>query len=241
MIDKRSSIPIYYQLAEDIRERLAQGEYVTGDLLPSERELSERYQISRMTVRQAITSLVNEGMLYRKKGTGTFVSEPKINQPLGGLTSFSEDMKARGLTPSNQLLRFEKVKCSKKSIGDILQLSASDDVYEIERVRLADNQPMAIESTWLNAKHVTDLNRKTVESSLYDYLEKEAGLHIGHAKQMLEASVISPREAELLEVENDLPVLTMERHTYLQDGSPLEVVYSRYRADKYRFMIDLTR
>ncbi|SDN85943.1 GntR family transcriptional regulator [Alkalicoccus daliensis] len=241
MINKQSSIPIYYQLAELIRERLAAGEYVPGDMLPSEREFSDRYDISRMTVRQAITSLVNEGILHRKKGTGTFVSAPKINQTLGGLTSFSEDMKARGLTPSNKLLRFEKVLCTRKDIRDILNLTEEDYVYEIERVRLADNQPMAIESIWLNARFVPDLHRDIVQSSLYDYLEKEAGLVIGEATQMLEASIISFEEAELLKVNKDAPVLMIERHTYLQEGTPLEVVRSRYRADRYRFSVDLPR
>src|SRR5690625_792519 len=102
MIDKNSPLPIYYQLSEQIKRLIETEQLLPGDLLPSEREYAERYNISRMTVRQAISNLVTESLLYRKKGKGTFVAEKKFEQNLQGLTSFSEDMQLRGYTPSNQ-------------------------------------------------------------------------------------------------------------------------------------------
>ena len=109
MIDKTSPLPIYYQLVEWIKGLIERGELKPGDSLPSEREYAERFSISRMTVRQAITELVNGGYLYRQKGVGTFVAEKKIEQQLMGLTSFTEDMKSRGMEPSSKLVGFEIV------------------------------------------------------------------------------------------------------------------------------------
>ncbi|PRO67198.1 GntR family transcriptional regulator [Alkalicoccus urumqiensis] len=240
MIDKHSSIPIYYQLAEQIKGRIHRGELAPGDVLPSERDFAEQYDISRMTVRQAITSLVNEGLLYRRKGTGTFVSEPKIEQAVGGLTSFTEDMRSRGLEPASRMLHFGEVPAP-GDVALILGIAEGDNVIEMRRIRLADNVPMALETTWLHPSVVHGLTEKEAESSLYSYLEETLGLIIGRAEQALEASLVMPEEADILGVEKGAPVLSIERRTYLADDRPLEVVRSKYRADRYRFMMDLQR
>lgn len=151
MINKNSPIPIYYQLGEQIKALIEKGELKPGDALPPEREFAEKYQISRMTVRQAFTQLVNEGYLYRMQGKGTFVAERKIEQLLQGVTSFSEDMKARGLEPSSELIRFE-MQPAAASIAEQLSIDESDPVYEIERIRLADGVPMALETSYLPVK-----------------------------------------------------------------------------------------
>lgn len=96
MLDKQSPIPIYIQIEEQLKQQIQQGDFPVGTAIPSERELTERFDVSRMTVRQAITNLVNDGLLYREKGRGTFVASPKVEQPLNGLTSFTEDMVKRG-------------------------------------------------------------------------------------------------------------------------------------------------
>ncbi len=107
MIDKHSSIPIYYQIEEIIRAQIDNMTLKPGDLLPSERELAEKYQISRMTARHALTNLVNQQLLYREKGKGTFVAHKKIAQPLSGLTSFTEDMEGRGMKTGNRVVDFQ--------------------------------------------------------------------------------------------------------------------------------------
>lgn len=109
-INKHSPVPIYHQIEEQLKAMIDKGELQPDMLLPSEREYSETFGISRMTVRQALSNLVSQGYLYRQKGKGTFVSKQKIKQPLQGLTSFSEDMKSRGRKPSSKLLRFEIIK-----------------------------------------------------------------------------------------------------------------------------------
>ena len=184
MINKQSPIPLYFQIEEDIREVIEKGKLKPGEGLPSEHEYAEIYQVSRMTVRQAITNLVNAGYLYRQKGRGTFVAERKIEQTLQGLTSFTEDMKARGLEPGSQLLKFELIPAS-ESIADCLHIKIHDPIYEIRRIRLANKIPMAVETTYMSANLVKALTEEIVNHSLYDYIEKELNLQINHATQLI--------------------------------------------------------
>ena len=148
MLDKQSPIPIYIQIEEQLKQQIQQGDFPIGTTIPSERELTERFDVSRMTVRQAITNLVNDGLLYREKGRGTFVASPKVEQPLNGLTSFTEDMMARGMVPSSKMINFEILE-PESDISAALQLAQGDEVYFVERIRFADDKPMAIERTYL--------------------------------------------------------------------------------------------
>jgi len=240
MINKNSPIPIYYQLEEKIKALIIQGELKTGDMLPSEREYADQYEISRMTVRQAISKLVNDGYVYRKKGTGTFVAEEKIEQPLQGLTSFTEDMKTRGMVPSNRLIYFRVVPAP-SYIATSLNIDEGAPVFEIQRSRLADGIPMALETNYLSEKLIPGLTEEIAQSSLYDYIENTLNNKIGEATQIIESSIVTEKEMELLEVKKGSPVLIIERKTSLLDGRPLEVVKSAYRADRYRFMINMKR
>lgn len=240
MIDKSSPLPIYYQIEEQLKKQIENGELKPNDSLPSEREFAERFEISRMTVRQAINNLVNDGYLYRQKGRGTFVSEKKLEQQLVGLTSFTEDMKARGMVPSSKLLSFEIIAASEK-IAEQLQISLHAPVYEIKRIRLADDVPMALESVYVSANLVKGLTESIVNDSLYRYIEEELGLKIGEANQTLESILASETEVNHLGISSYSPVLLIQRNTYLQDGTPLEVVKSSYRADRYKFTINMTR
>lgn len=240
MIDKSSPLPIYYQIEEQLKKQIENGELKPNDSLPSEREFAERFEISRMTVRQAINNLVNDGYLYRQKGRGTFVSEKKLEQQLVGLTSFTEDMKARGMVPSSKLLSFEIIAASEK-IAEQLHISLHTPVYEIKRIRLADDVPMALESVYVSANLVKGLTESIVNDSLYRYIEEELSLKIGEANQTLESILASETEVKHLGINSYSPVLLIQRNTYLQDGTPLEVVKSSYRADRYKFTINMTR
>lgn len=240
MIDKQSPIPIYHQLEEQIKKKIESGEYSPGDSIPSEREYAEELGISRMTVRQAITNLVNEQYLYRIKGKGTFIAEQKLEQKLTGLTSFTEDMLARGMTPSNKLIHFEIIP-AKESLAKELDIREHSPIYEITRVRLAENVPMALEKTYISANLIKGLTEKIVQASLYQYIEEELDLKIGKASQVIEASLANKEEIELLDIDKHSPILLMKRITHLEDGNPFEIVKSSYRADRYKFMIDLER
>jgi GntR family transcriptional regulator len=240
MINKNSPIPIYYQLEEHIKALIEKGELMPGDALPPEREYAEKYQISRMTVRQAFTQLVNEGYLYRMQGKGTFVAERKIEQLLQGVTSFTEDMKARGLEPASQLIRFE-IHPAAAPIAEQLAIAESAPVYEIERIRLADGVPMALETNYLSAGLVKGLTEEIVNQSLYAYIEGELNLKIDSASQIIESSIAGQTDAKYLKISKGAPVMLIQRNSYLKDGTPVELVKSVYRADRYKFMIHMKR
>ncbi|KMJ58415.1 GntR family transcriptional regulator [Bacillus sp. LL01] len=240
MIDKSSPIPMYYQLESHIKNQITTGMILPGNSIPSEREYAENYGISRMTVRQAINSLVNDGLLYRKKGSGTFVSEKKIEQPLQGLTSFTEDMKKRGLNPTSELIHFEIIP-SNSFISGELNIREYSPVYEIKRIRLADGEPMALETNYLSANLVKGLTEEVVNASIYAYIEEKLNLRIAHADQSIESVKASAEDEKLLQIDKGHPMLYIQRNTYLQDGTPLELVKSVYRGDRYKFQINMNR
>ncbi len=240
-IDKNSPIPAYYQIMGHLREKIAAGDYPVNSTLPPERELVEMYQVSRMTVRQAIAELVNEGILVRRKGIGTFVAPPKLEQHLSSLTSFTEDMAQRGMKAGGRILSFKEI-VPDSTIRKILNVNAQDTVFESVRLRLADEEPMALETTTLIASLCPGLKREDLENqSLYKLLTERWGLQLEYATQSLEPILAPPHEAALLHVAPGAPLLLMHRVTHDQSGRVFEHVKSLYRGDRYKFVIDLHR
>ncbi len=237
-INKTSVVPIYYQLKTMIQECISSGEYPVGMCLPSEREFCEQYGISRMTVRQAISELVNEGLLRRERGKGTYVARPKIEQGLQALTSFTEDMKRRNMRPGTRLIHMSTYPAT----GHLArQLGVADgvEVYEIARLRLADDEPMAIETAYVPVGNLPYLREDVVATgSLYEVM-RERGIAIAYAEQTLEAALAKPAEAAKLNIKNKGPVLLIERTTYSTDGRVIEFVKSVYKGDRYKFAIHL--
>ncbi|ASN04713.1 GntR family transcriptional regulator [Virgibacillus necropolis] len=242
MINKNSPLPIYYQLEEEIRLLIQTKKLKPGELLPSEREYAERYNISRMTVRQAINNLASDGLLYRQKGRGTFISDKKFEQDLQGLTSFSEDMRERGLTPSNKVISFKLLDANER-IAEILRLDKNEKVFEIKRIRYANESPVAVETIYTPKRLVGNLTQENVEESFYHYIETNLNLNIAYGDQMIESVLANAFEIENLNVNDGEPILLMQRTSYLSDESatPLEYVKSAYRADKYKFKLQMRR
>lgn len=239
MVDKSSVVPIYYQLKTIIQNKIAEGVYPVGTRLPSERELCEKHAISRMTVRQAINDLVNEGLLMREQGRGTFVTKPKIEQGLFTLSSFTDEMKRRNMIPGAKLLDFRVTTADRKDAAR-LGLEEGGQIHEITRLRLADNEPMAIEISHVPLRYVPELTPEAVAAgSLYEIL-RNRGIHMAYAEQTLEASLAKVKEAEMLRIKPKAPVLMMERTTFMSNGQVVEYVKSIYRADRYRFSIRLS-
>ncbi|MBL3644609.1 GntR family transcriptional regulator [Bacillus sp. RHFB] len=229
MIQKNSPSPIYHQLEEEIKGAIQSLELVPGEMIPSEKEYTEKYGISRMTVRQAISNLVNGGYLYRQRGKGTFVAEQKSEPPLQGLTNFTEDMISRGLKPSTRVISFTEVKADHE-LAAKLEVEAGTAIFELERVRLADRLPMAYEKLY-------------IPKAIHEYVEKKFGLKIQHGRQVIEAAIAQKKEAEKLGVAEGSPVLLIERRSTFETNQPLAlaVVRSVYRADRYTFKINLER
>ncbi|MFS0820830.1 GntR family transcriptional regulator [Bacillus sp. 1P02SD] len=239
MIKKSSPVPIYFQIEQRIREKIEKKELNPGEMIPSEREFAEKFQISRMTVRQAINNLVNEGYLQRVRGKGTFVTVKKFEKNTQRLTSFSEDMRSRGLEPGTEVLSFSSIEAD-SLIASQLKVDKGAEVYQIERLRLADQQPIAFEVFYMSQELVPGLTREVAEHSIFKYVE-EKGLHITSGVQELEATTAHKREASALGIKVGAPVLYIQQISYLEDQQPLEFVKSYYRADRYKYKVEMIR
>jgi GntR family transcriptional regulator len=238
---KTGPLPRYYQLKEIIREKIRSGEWAEGELIPSERELCEQYGISRMTARQAITELVKEGFLYREQGKGTFVSRPKIIQQLTKLTSFTQDMQARAWIPGTQVLE-ANMWLADEAAAKKLRIKPSQPVFRLHRLRLANAEPLALETTCINFMGCEKLLEENFENqSLYVVLTEKYGLTMLEADQEMEAGLATEDEASLLQVPPGAPVLHTHRITYNERNQAIEYAQSVYRGDKYKFYTKLIK
>ena len=211
-----------------------------GQAIPSERRLSSELGISRLTVRAALDDLVRDGYLERRHGAGTFVSEPKIAQQLT-LTSFSEDMRRRGMVAGSRTIELREIHAG-AAIGRALNISPDARVMLIRRLRLADGEPMALETLHVPAAVVPGLTREVLEnSSFYDLLEREYGVVIANGTQTIEPTVTNEEESDLLNVPLHSPAFLFERTSRSDDGETVEFVRSLYRGDRYRLVAELSQ
>ncbi len=237
-MDREHPLPLYYQLIQEIRDQIGRGRWKPGDLFPSERELCKTYGVSRITVRYALAELVDEGLLQRSRGRGTFVAKPKIRKQLSRLTSFTEDMRARGKRAAARVLRLEMLPASLK-VAAILQVEPGEMVLLVERLRLANDEPVGIESSHLSFQGCEAILQEDLSGSLYQLLGERFGLLPARAYEEMEVGVCSPREADILGVHHGQPVMRIRRRTVAQSQQPFEYVESTYRADNYVFSVEL--
>lgn len=229
-IDGRSPVPKYSQLRTILLDLIA----VAGvdQPAPSERDLVARYGVARMTVRKAVDHLVAEGRLYRVPGKGTFVARPKIEMSLR-LTSFTEDMLARGYQPGSRELDRRLVPAG-RTLAAELQIAPHDEVVVLERLRLADGTPMAVERSHVPAAAAPGLlEADLTDRSLYSYLEQQHGIVLDTGEQVVEAAVIDAADAAVLALPPSSAALLLTRRS-LSRGVPVEYVVSTYRADRYQ-------
>lgn len=209
-----------------------------GDAIPPERQLAAEYGVSRVTLRQVIGDLVAEGFLSRKQGSGTFVSKPKIAQSLT-MTSFSEDMRRRGLTPGSRTLMLE-VSSAGASAGRWLEMSPQHNIVRARRLRLADGEPMAMEDLHVPEIMVPGLAASDLERfSFYELLADKFGITLGEGLQTIEPTVLDEEEARILRAPVHSPGFLFERVTRDERGRPVEYVRSLYRGDRYRLVTEL--
>jgi GntR family transcriptional regulator len=226
----------------DTRERVLElvEQLGVGESIPSERQLSAEFGVSRLTLRAALDDLVREGYLVRRRGAGTFVSEPKIAQELT-MTSFTEDMRRRGMTPGSRTLELRIVAAGAR-LGRILHVSPSEPVMVAKRLRLADRETMAMETLHVPERLVPGLTAKELEKrSFYELLEDRYGIVIVGGTQTIEPTVTNEEESAALGVPLHSPAFLFERVTHAEDGEIVEFVSSLYRGDRYRLVTDLSR
>jgi GntR family transcriptional regulator len=209
-----------------------------GAAIPSERQLSVDLGVSRLTVRAALDDLVREGYLVRRRGAGTFVSEPKIAQELT-MTSFTEDMRRRGMRPGSRTLELKTVPAGAR-LGRVLHVSPSEPVVVAKRLRMADRETMAIETLHVRASVVPGLTARDLQDhSFYELLRDRYGIEIVGGIQTIEPTVTGEEESAALGVPLHSPAFLFERVTRSQTGEVVEYVQSIYRGDRYRLVTTL--
>jgi len=210
-----------------------------GDAIPAERQLGTDLGVSRLTVRAALDELVREGYLVRRRGAGTFVAEPKVAKGID-IASFSDDMRARGLTPASRTLDL-RVELAGARLGRILHVSPSEQIVSAKRLRLADGEPMAIELLHTRASLVPGLTASDLEeNSFYDLLADRYGISIVGGTQTVEPTVTNDEESEALGVPLHSPALLFERVTRASTGDIVEFTNSTYRGDRYRIVTEIS-
>jgi GntR family transcriptional regulator len=211
-----------------------------GAALPSERELADRYGLARMTVRSEIERLTAEGLVYRLQGRGTFVSEPRVAQA-GALSSFTEDMVARGLSPGSTVLSAEAAEAD-GFLAATLELAPGDPVFQLDRVRTADGDPVAIEHAFLPLPRFAGIEDVDfAEASLFTVLSERFGVSLRDARQRVVAAAIGPDEAPLLRVPEGEPGLRFHTVAFDGEGRPVYYAASLYRGDRYEIEMGQTR
>lgn len=233
---RSSPLPLYHQLKEYLRTLVDDGILKPGDAVPSERELCARHGISRMTVSKAISTLVNEGVLYREQGRGTFVALPKPSCGFSQLTGFSENMRKAGLPHETRLLSFEEEAASRQ-LQETLQLPPEDPrIFNILRLRFVEEEPFSLEQVWLPVGRAPGLDAEVLDGqSLYALLRGSYGVQLSYARQTVEPVLSSEFESRMLELKVETPVLLFCRVAYDSRGVPVEYSKCVYRGVRFKY------
>lgn len=228
----------YLRVKEDILAGIADGLYPPHSKLPSQRDLGVDHGVSHMTVRRAINELVRDGAIYTRAGSGLYVAEPKVDAEAGPLIGFTEDMARRGMRASSRLLECSMVSAS-TVLATTLRVVVGQPLVCVRRLRLAEDEPMALQTNYLPAALCPGLPAKDLEGgSLFEILKSDYGLRLVDAETAVSAELASEAEAGLLHLEPPASLLVTEQITYLDNDQPIEFVRSLYRGDRYRLRVE---
>lgn len=236
---KNASVPLYLQVKNTLETEIRDGKYGIDARLPSERELCEKFGVSRMTARQALKELERDGLVFSRVGKGTFVSEAKIDQQLHNLTGFSQDISTRGARPTSIVLSAQIIPAN-AHLSTVLKLMQGAEVVELSRLRLSNELPLCIEIAYIPHYLCPNiLKNDFAYESLYAVFQRDYRHRLARAEQTMEASLATPRELDTLQIPAPASVLRIERLTYNQNDILLEYVVSAYRGDRYKFHLTL--
>lgn len=240
-VDKRVPIPAYYQLKKIIREKIMNQEWKPGERIPSEKELSAINHINRTTVRQAITELCNEGLLYRAKGRGTFAARYKLERDLSDLDSLTLSLKANGHDIRVKVLMLDTIPAS-KIISEKLGIGPDAEVIRLTRLRFLNGRPFHLETSYLPFELCPELvHEDFTKDSLYFLLENKYGFTLHRATMVLEAVSADESNSRLLHVKKGFSLLYIQQVAYLEDGQPIQFLQAASRSDKYKYHLTRRR
>ena len=236
---KASLLPLYYQVERDMRQRIESGVWQAGQQIPSEKELCALYDVSRITIRQAISALVDEGLIVRERGRGSFVRSPVITAGARGLTSFSDEMAVLGMRPGGRVVSLRR-EPAPPEIAAKLQLAAGDPIVIIRRLRYADEAPIGVQTAYLPSASFPGLEHADLAGqSLYKHLDEQYGVEPAEAHETFSVTAITGDDARLLNVPDGACGFHVERLTYDQKRELFEFVTSIMRGDRYQVQLVL--
>lgn len=239
MVVESGGTPLYRQIQTDLRERVTGGDLAPGTQVETEQELMARYGVSRATVRQALSGLVSEGLLEIRRGRGTFVHGAALEHRLGGFYTFSREIERHGLRPGTRV-RSIGVEPADPAVADALGLAVGTPVVALSRIRLADDQPIVSETSYLPAARFKGLETYDFGVvSLYDTLTTAFGVRPVRARETFVPVLLGDDDAHILGGDPGDPVLDVERTTYDADGVIIEFCRSVLRADRYRYSVEM--
>jgi GntR family transcriptional regulator len=237
-----SPAPLWFQISERLRSAITAGEFKPGDVLPSETAINAAFKVSRTTARASLDRLRQDGLISRQSGRGSVVLKPRVEQPVNQLASFSDDMRRRGLRASYATFTAD-VQRTTPEAATALALPPGAPAFRINRLLLADDEPIGMSESWLAPAVLADRSPTPDEldrGSLYAWLARHLGLRIEGAQEYIEAAIADGDMARRLDVDPGFPLLVARRRSWREDGTAIEYAVMHYRADRYRFRIDLT-
>lgn len=228
---------MYIRIHDQIKKEIEDGIWKIGDRLPSERELSETFGVSRMTLRQAIQTLADEGILERKIGSGTYVARQKVQEMMSGPTSFSDIIRSQGSTPSSQTLSYFITSPSSSEM-EKLGLSSDQQILKMERIRFSDDIPICFEVASIPYHLVSEFSKEEITRSLYQVLANQGHRVIGKSSQTISALNASEKIAHYLDLKKGDAVLRLRQISYFDNGTPFEYVRSLYAGERFEFYLE---
>lgn len=236
-IERESPTPLYHQLKELLGSRIANGEWQPGDMLPTEEQLQEQYEVSRTTVRQALKVLELEGLISRQRGRGTFVSRPKLSHSAEPHFRLIDTLLQQGVQPGWQLLSAEWVPSSQE-VAEQLQLDPGTPVFRLCRLRLANEEPIGYHVAFASPAVATAIDKQRLDSGgSLDYLRGNDALDGSHADRILEAIPAAEEAAAQLDVEIGAPMLQIRRQVFSRSGDLIEILCAVYRGDRLQYHV----
>ncbi|MBR8130492.1 GntR family transcriptional regulator [Burkholderia ambifaria] len=236
-----SAAPLYVQIKDTLRARILDGTYAPHSRMPSEHELCAMFDVSRITVRQALGDLQKEGLLFKLHGKGTFVSKPKAFQNVTSLQGFAEAMSSMGYEIVNQLRSVRTVKAD-RHLATKLNVPEGAPLVEIHRVRLLNREPVSLEQTWVPealGKRLAGADLATRD--IFLILENDCGVPLGHADVSIDAILADDEIVDALRVEESSPVLRIERLTHDASGTPIDYEHLYFRGDAFQYRLRIDR
>lgn len=239
-LNNHAKTPLYYQVREELTRRIREGEFRVGDMLPTEEALAKAYAVSRITVKRALLDLVNEGLITRRQGKGTFVATPKLEEDISQAVAVARPVLMHGEKGEHKLLSAQVV-LADPDVAHFLEIEPASRVVRVERLKLVDDEPLGYERSYVPEQVCPDLQEKiqVAETKLmYDILESEYSIPLVRARMFIEPTILNLREARLLRSTEGMPAMLWQRTTYSEKDKPIEFYKAVMRGDRFKYYLE---